>query len=577
MIAGTNDIDIEQRLLILAPIGRDATAAAQLLEAAGIICVTCRNLEDLCRRLTEGAGAALITEEAFIRESCNRLNNWVSGQPPWSDFPFIVLTSQQTSAFAHAHRLRLLESLGNVSLLERPLGSVTLVSATKSALRARGRQYQVQDHLLDRERWTAQLEDLVWERTQQLEEKNKELRAEIAERKQAEAALQQAQKMELIGQMTGGVAHDFNNLLTGVLGNLELAGRRTEDDKIRRYLAGATQAAHRGAKLTAQLLAFSRTQRLQTEPTDLNALVSGMGDLLFRTIGSTVRIETVLQKGLWSAMIDGSQIELVILNLAINARDAMPGGGRLTITTSNAGRNEPNRPLELIADDYVVVSVCDTGLGMTEEVQKKAFEPFFTTKAVGSGTGLGLSQVYGIAKQTGGAVRIDSSLGKGTTVAVYLPRALSLPIHKAEEETVTAVPTGHATILVADDDRDVRELLVSCLDSLGYCVLAASSGPLAIEMIEKNTSIELLMVDIAMPEMNGIEVARVVSAKRPDLPIVYMTGYIGSSKLDGVEQRRLMKKPFTIAELAKQVEEALTASNSTQVSNVLPIRPASRN
>jgi signal transduction histidine kinase/ActR/RegA family two-component response regulator len=576
MIAGTNDI--EQRLLILAPIGRDATAAAQLLAAAGITCVNCRNLEDLCRNLTEGAGAALIAEEAFIRESCNRLSNWVSGQPPWSDFPFIVLTSQQTSAFAHAHRLRLLESLGNVSLLERPLGSVTLVSATKSALRARGRQYQVQDHLLDREQWTAQLEDLVWERTQQLEEKNKELRAEIADRKQAEAALQQAQKMELIGQMTGGVAHDFNNLLTGVLGNLELAGRRTEDDKIRRYLAGATQAAQRGAKLTAQLLAFSRTQRLQTEPTDLNALVSGMGDLLFRTIGSTVRIETVLQKGLWSAMIDGSQIELVILNLAINARDAMPGGGRLTITTSNAGRNEPNRPPELTADDYVVVSVCDTGLGMTEEVQKKAFEPFFTTKAVGSGTGLGLSQVYGIAKQTGGAVRIDSSLGKGTTVAVYLPRALSLPIHhKADEEAFTAVQTGHATILVADDDRDVRELLVSCLDSLGYRVLAASSGSLAIEMIEKNSSIDLLMVDIAMPEMNGIEVARVVSAKRPDLPIVYMTGYIGSSKLDGVGQRRLMKKPFTIAELAKQVEQALTASNSTQVSNIVPIRPVSRN
>jgi signal transduction histidine kinase/ActR/RegA family two-component response regulator len=575
MIAKTNDI--EQRLLILAPIGRDATAAAQLLEAAGITCDTCRDLEDLCGKLTEGAGAALIAEEAFIRESCNRLNNWVSGQPPWSDFPFIILTSQQTSAFAHAHRLRLLESLGNVSLLERPLGTVTLVSTTKSALRARGRQYQVQDHLWDREQWTAQLEDLVRERTQQLEVKNQELRAEITERKQAEAALQQAQKMELIGQMTGGVAHDFNNLLTGVLGNLELASRRTEDDKIRRYLAGATQAAQRGAKLTAQLLAFSRTQRLQTEPTDLNALVSGMGDLLFRTIGSTVRIETVLQKGLWSAMIDGSQIELVILNLAINARDAMPGGGRLTITTSNAGRAEPSRPPELTADDYVVVSVSDTGLGMTEEVQKKAFEPFFTTKAVGSGTGLGLSQVYGIAKQTGGAVRIDSRLGKGTTVAVYLPRALSLPVHhKTDEEAVAALPAGHATILVADDDRDVRELLVSCLDSLGYRALAASSGSLAVEMIEKNSSIELLMVDIAMPEMNGIEVARVVAAKRPELPIVFMTGYIGSSKLDGVEQQRLMKKPFTVAELTKQVEEALTASNSTQGSNVIPIRPASR-
>ena len=574
MIAETNDI--ERRLLILAPIGRDASAAAQLLEAAGITCVTCRDLEDLCRKLTEGAGAALIAEEAFIRESCNRLNNWVAGQAPWSDFPFIVLTSQQTSTFAHAHRLQLLESLGNVSLLERPFGTVTLVSTTKSALRARGRQYQVQDHLLDREQWTAQLEDLVWERTQQLEEKNKELRAEITERKQAEAALQQAQKMELIGQMTGGVAHDFNNLLTGVLGNLELASRRTEDEKIRRYLAGATQAAQRGAKLTAQLLAFSRTQRLQTEPTDLNALVSGMGDLLFRTIGSTVRIETVLPKGLWSAMIDASQIELVILNLAINARDAMPGGGRLTITTSNAGRTEPYRPPELTADDYVVVSVSDTGLGMTEEVQKKAFEPFFTTKAVGSGTGLGLSQVYGIAKQTGGAVRIDSRLGKGTTVAVYLPRALSLPVHhKADEEAVTTVLTGHATILVADDDRDVRELLVSCLDSLGYRVLAASSGLLAVEMIEKNSSIELLMVDIAMPEMNGIEVARVVAAKRPDLPIVYMTGYIGSSKLEGVEQQRLMKKPFTVAELTKQVEEALAPGNP-KGSNVVSMRPALR-
>ena len=265
-----------------------------------------------------------------------------------------------------------------------------------------------------------------------------------------------------------------------MLGNLELASRRTDDDKIRRYLAGATQAAQRGAKLTGQLLAFSRTQRLQTEPTDLNALVSGMGDLLFRTIGSTVRIETVLQKGLWPAMIDGSQIELVILNLAINARDAMPGGGRLTITTSNADSSEPSRPPELTGDDYVIVSVSDTGLGMTDEVQKKAFEPFFTTKAIGSGTGLGLSQVYGIAKQTGGAVRIDSTLGKGTTVAVYLPRARSLPVHhKAEEETMTATPVGHATILVADDDRDVRELLVSCLESLGYRVLAASNGPLA--------------------------------------------------------------------------------------------------
>jgi CheY-like chemotaxis protein len=263
------------------------------------------------------------------------------------------------------------------------------------------------------------------------------------------------------------------------------------------------------------------------------------------------------------------------LNLAINARDAMPGGGRLTITTSNADSSEPNRPPELTGDDYVIVSVSDTGLGMTDEVQKKAFEPFFTTKAIGSGTGLGLSQVYGIAKQTGGAVRIDSTLGKGTTVAVYLPRARSLPAHhKAEEEAMTATPVGHARILVADDDRDVRELLISCLESLGYRVLAASNGPLAIEMIEKNSDIELLMLDIAMPEMNGIEVARVVLSKRPELPVVFMTGYIGSTKLEGAEQKRLMKKPFTVAELTKQVEDALACN--LKGSNVVPLRPASR-
>jgi signal transduction histidine kinase len=210
--------------------------------------------------------------------------------------------------------------------------------------------------------------------------------------------------MEVIGQMTGGVAHDFNNLLTAVLGNLELAIRRGGDEGIRRYLEGATHAAQRGAKITSQLLAFSRTQRLQTEPIDLNSIVNRMGDLLFRTIGATVRIETILENNLWQAIADPSQIESAILNLAVNARDAMPNGGRLTISTANVPREERNKPPELAAGDYVAVCVSDTGTGMTDEVLRKAFEPFFTTKAVGSGTGLGLSQVYGIAKQTGGGV-----------------------------------------------------------------------------------------------------------------------------------------------------------------------------
>ena len=305
--------DLQRRVLVLAPIGRDAQAAAQNLAESKLACFICADIDDLQIELSRGAAIALVTEEAFVRGGTHSLEKWVAGQPAWSDFPFIVLTSHATSAATHGYRMRLLENLGNVSLLERPLNAVTLMSAVRSALRARRRQYEVQNHLLDRETFAAQLEDQVRERTRQLEEANEQLRKQIAERKQVEAALQQAQKMEVIGQMTGGVAHDFNNLLTAVLGNLELAGRRGRDENIRRYLDGATQAAQRGAKITSQLLAFSRTQRMQIEPIDLNAIVTAMGDLLFRTIGATVRIETVLEKSLWQATADPGHIESVIL------------------------------------------------------------------------------------------------------------------------------------------------------------------------------------------------------------------------------------------------------------------------
>src|SRR6185437_10501783 len=229
-----------------------------------------------------------------------------------------------------------------------------------------------------------------------------------------------------------------------------------------RYLEGATQAAQRGAKITSQLLAFSRTQRLQTEPIDLNAIVTAMGDLLFRTIGATVRIETILERSLWPATADPSQIESVILNLVVNGRDAMPDGGRLTIATANVPHGDRSKPAELSPGDYVSVSVSDTGTGMTEEVLKKAFEPFFTTKPVGSGTGLGLSQVYGIAKQTGGTVAIDTELGEGTTVRVYLPGTIAVPtIHPAGEAQHVPLRRHEARILVVDDDKDVRQLAVS--------------------------------------------------------------------------------------------------------------------
>jgi signal transduction histidine kinase len=566
----------EQRVLVLAPIGRDAHAAARHLAESNIDSVVCTDIDDLLVQLGGGAAVALVTEEAFLRGGTQALETWVASQPAWSDFPFIILTSRATSVATQAYRMRLLESLGNVSLLERPLNAVTLTSAVRSAMRARRRQYEVQDHLLDREKFAAELEDQVLERTKQLEQANEELRRQIAERRQVEAALQQAQKMELIGQMTGGVAHDFNNLLTAVLGNLELATRRGKDESIRRYLEGATQAAQRGAKITSQLLAFSRTQRLQTEPIDLNDIVTAMGDLLFRTIGATIRIETILERSLWPATADSTQIESVILNLAVNARDAMPDGGRLTIATANVPNGDRNKPAELPPGDYVSVCVSDIGTGMTEEVLKKAFEPFFTTKAVGSGTGLGLSQVYGIAKQTGGTVAIDSQVGKGTTVRVYLPRTMAAPaVRPADGCQNVSLPRHDATVLVVDDDRDVRQLAVSCLENLGYQVLAADGGQAAIDIAATDIGIDMVLIDIAMPEITGIEAMEVILKKRPAIPYLYMTGYVGKTKLDPSEQR-VLKKPFTIADLAAKVEETLFSGDGGTGRKVIPlVRPAS--
>ena len=491
-----------------------------------------------------------------------------------------MLTTRHSSVHAHAYRLRLLESLGNVSLLERPIEPVTLVSAVKAALRARRRQYEVRDHLVEREHSAARLEELVQDRTQQLVESNRQLRSEITERRNAQSALLHAQKVELMGQMTGGIAHDFNNLLTAVLGNLELAKQRITDDKIRRFLNSATQAAQRGAKLTAQLLAFSRKQRLQSEPTDVNALVSGLGDLLFRTIGGTVRIETVLQKDLWPAMIDAGQVELIIVNLAINARDAMPEGGRLTISTANAGKDDQRRPHDLAAGEYVVVSVRDTGTGMTDEVLSKVFEPFFTTKPVGKGTGLGLSQVHGITTQLGGGVRIDTQVGKGTTITVYLPRAERAAMQHPQTGAAVALPqeAGGATILVVDDDRDVRDLAVACLEGIGYRVIAADGLDTAMEIVGKHWPIDLLLIDIAMPEVNGIDVARAILTERPKLPVLFMTGYAGAAAAEHAPAKNLLAKPFTVTEIAAKVEDALHATSDpiSASSNIVPIKPGFR-
>ena len=657
-----------ERILVLAPTGRDGRAACALLEKAGLSCKACSGIGELHSEVESGAGAAVIAEEALIAADLASLFSWVGNQPPWSDFPFIILTTRGEDARLRRYTLDLIDKLRNVTLQERPIQTVTLVSAAQAALRARRRQYEAAKYLQDREQAALSLEELIRERTHQLQDANDQLTTaqesltialeaaqmrtwnldlgqylaaakrdpssqmgavlaewsrnvgervlpedrgtfetafsqaldtgkfrlecrvahpdeetrwvvaegrlyrderrrplrlagtvrDVTERRQIEESLRQTQKLEVIGQLTGGVAHDFNNLLTAVVGNIELAALRTRDQHVLGILKSAGDAAERGAKLTGQLLAFARKQHLEPRVVSLNQLLSSMGDLLLQTIGATIRIETMLENDLWPVRIDPTQLELVILNLAINSRDAMPPGGRLTVATKNLPLSDRHRPAGLAAREYVAISVTDTGSGMPPEVAAKAFEPFFTTKAVGQGTGLGLSQVLGFAQQSGGEVRIDSRVGEGTTITIFLPRSgEALP--RAVDEATPAPHDGKAaTILVVDDDADVRDLTVNALEAMNYRVLAADNGQVALEVLRESDTIDLALIDLVMPVMNGRQLARRMRAADPGRAILFMTGYDDLSGSDDQFAREMViTKPFRLVELAAAVERAL--------------------
>ena len=419
------------------------------------------------------------------------------------------------------------------------------------------------------------LEQRVTERTRELAEVAERLQAEVAERELAEAALRQAQKMEAIGQLAAGVAHDFNNLLTSVLGNLELVERSIADERQRKLLQAAVRSALRGAKLTEQMLAFSRKQHLAPKSVDVNALVLGIEDMLRRTLGGTVEVTSAFAPDLWHALVDPQQLELVILNLAINARDAMPFGGRVLIETRTVKASELDKSIDLAPGDYVRVSVADTGIGMTEDVLARACEPFFTTKEVGEGSGLGLAQVYGLARQSGGGLRINSTVGEGTTVEVYLPRSFAQPdaateIRNAKRATVVS---SRATVLVVDDQEDVREVTAAQLDVLGYRVVQAASGRTALDLLGNCDAIDLLIVDYAMPEMSGIDVARAARDKCPDLPVIIATGYVDTTRLDDhISNARIMKKPYRMADLADTVDYMLHHKRHRSAMNVAALR-----
>ena len=439
--------------------------------------------------------------------------------------------------------------------------------------------------ITDRKRAEAAMRDLnekleqrVTERTRELAEANNRLLTETAERERTEAELLQARKMEAIGQLVSGLAHDFNNLLAAILGNLELLEMRLSDPHLMKLVQAAARSARHGAKLNEQMLAFSRKQYLSPVPVDLNELVLGTQDLLRRSLGGTVEVSTALNEDLWPALVDPHQLELVLLNLAINARDAMPAGGQVVIKTRNLRAGERNRPVELAPGDYVMISVADSGTGMSPEVLARACEPFFTTKEPGKGSGLGLAQVYGLAQQSGGGMRITSVVGKGTTVTVYLPRSLAEPHRAAEagEAGGRAALSRRARVLVVDDNEDVRDVIVAYLDALGYQSLQAASGSDALALLADTVGgVDLLLADYAMPGMSGAELARRVSGRWPELPVIVITGYADATGFDGqLDEAVLLRKPFGINELGSAIEHAMQRQRAAaKPGKVVPLRP----
>ncbi|WP_230550507.1 hybrid sensor histidine kinase/response regulator [Reyranella aquatilis] len=674
--------DRSLRALVLAPRGRDAAVACALIRQTGVECVPCSSLSAVVDVLDDDVAFLLITEEAIRGADLRPLSDWLGKQPPWSDMPFLLVTDHGGGPERNPIASRWLETLGNVSFIERPFHPTTLLSVARAAVKGRRRQHDtrrllanlwesdqrlrtalhagrlaawefdfpssrltvaaegktilglplmedvgldwlmrgmlVDDHASvrkalghsvasgrdfaadvrfrrpdDRIVWldvrarlvrdargaprrfvglasdittrklaeetlqdlNEQLEKRVQERTAQLRSAHDELVAQIAERERTEAQLRQMQKLESIGQLTGGVAHDFNNLLTAVIGNLELLRKRVPSHPASdRLIDGAMQGAQRGAALTQRLLAFARHQALDVRPVDLAGLIRGMDDLLRRSLGPSVTMLQDLPRGIPPAHVDANQLELALLNLVVNSRDAMPEGGTVTLSLDVA---ETGAARDLAAGRYVRVIVADTGSGMDAETLRKAIEPFFSTKDVGKGTGLGLSMIHGLAQQLKGTLRLYSTPGRGTRAELWLPVAegaaevLPQPGADAASEARKA-----ARLLFVDDDFLISLSTTSLLEDLGHTVVTASSGAEALEVLRTGEPIDMMITDYAMPGMTGLQLAEEARALRPGLPILLATGYADLPTKSRFELPRL-NKPYQQMQLAEQIQGLL--------------------
>jgi PAS domain S-box-containing protein len=667
----------EERILVLSPRGRDAQVIEEVLARSNIAASVCQDVAGLVLALGMGAGAAIVTEEALAGADTTKLCSWLDRQPPWSDFPFILLAIKQAGARPSAAK-HLLDRLGNVVVMERPINAETLTSAAVSALRGRHRQYEARRYLTERERdakalqaLNESLESRVAERTKELteardsfalalnaaemgswefdlvndtarrsprhdqifgydeplpawgqdiflehvvpedreaaeqafarasssgtfllecrirrpdggirwiaaqgrseyDESGRPVRMagiimDITERRRTEELLRQAQKMEAIGQLTGGVAHDFNNLLTVIVGGLDMMIRRPDQgERVKRLAEAAMTAARRGEQLTRQLLAFSRRQMLRPETLNPNRLLLDFKPLAERAGGEAVPIHMDLDPAIDPIRVDPAQFESAILNLVVNARDAMEEGGSITIRSRNIRlQSAMVRDMDLAPGAYVAISVTDTGSGFDAEALQRAFEPFFTTKEVGKGSGLGLSQVYGFTRSAGGNVVIESQPRVGTTVKLYFPRSQD-PVGEETEDQSSAVPLRRAskgeTVLLVEDDESVLAMAVESLEELRYRVIVARNGAEALQHLDFDQRIDILFSDIVMPGgINGTQLAALAQARRPGLKVLLTSGYV--AELDAGQKLGMdlpvLSKPYRRDELARKLRVVL--------------------
>ena len=553
---------MENRILVLAPFGRDAQVIGEVLGTRQINVHVCKDADALIREIDRDSAATILTEETLKDDLVHALLAMLARQPRWSDYPFVVLAARQTVHRTERARSALQE-LSNLVLLERPVNPDTLASAAQSALRARQRQYLTRQHLHELqaskrsvEQLNDELETRIAERTADLANANDQLMRAILERERVENSLVQNQKMEALGRLTGGIAHDFNNLLHVVNLNLQLIERLTlKQERVHDYARRAKEAVDRGSRLTGQLLSFARTQSLVPKLHDVNALIRNMAELISISVGSHVKLSLALCSEPAYVIVDAAQMEMAILNLSVNSRDAMPAGGLLEIRTSivrsdaEGGADEPAHGLGSIS-----VAVRDTGAGIAANLLGKVFDPFFTTKQH-AGTGLGLSQVYGFTRQSGGDVEVQSEVGEGTTVRMSFPLAAA-PVSAAAESAssgLDATMALHAEILVVEDDPGVRRSMVECLQVLGFRVRQAADGAAGLTELEKARP-DLLLVDYLMPRMNGAELIAHARGMYSDLPVLLATGYADMNAVERlVGPQSVLAKPFDLDTLGRAV------------------------